>query len=153
MPIQDKKKLIENLEESIAEIEEYFNGKRITPRDILDAQGDKKLKLIDEAVDVILVNDESRATFLALVERVTSAYADILPNPLANPYLPIVTLYVVLLETIHSEIPEIDISNIMNQIEDLLDNSIVVKEYKPIKDREPRARSLKPPTSYSAQER
>ena len=67
----------------------------------------------------------------------TSAYADILPNPMANRYLPIVTLYTILLETIHSEIPEIDISNIMNQIEDLLDKSIVVKEYKPIKDREP----------------
>ena len=115
----------------------YFKGKRINPQEILKTQGLEKVSLIDEAVDAILENDESRVAFFALIDRVTAAFSEILPNPAANRYLPIVTLYTVILETIHSEIPEIDISNIMNQIEDLLDKSIVVKEYKQVKEKEP----------------
>ena len=57
MPIQDKKKLIENLEESLNAMGTYFNGKGIIPQDILDAQGLEKIRLIDETVDAILVND------------------------------------------------------------------------------------------------
>lgn len=137
MPIQKKEKLIEDLEEALSAMENYFQDKGINPNEILEAQGFDKVQLIDEAVNAILTNDESRATFFTLIDRVTTTYSDILPNPVANKYLSIVTLYTIILETIHSEIPEIDISDIMNQIESLLDKSIVVKEYTLLKEKKP----------------
>jgi type I restriction enzyme R subunit len=136
-PIQDKALLIQNLEEALAAMKAYFQSRGINPEEILEAQGLLKVQFIDQAVDTIMSGDESRAAFFALIERVVSAYSDILPNPAANTYLPTVTLYTIILETIHSEIPEIDISHIMDQIEDLLNKSIVVKEYQHIKDRKP----------------
>ena len=136
-PIKDKAKLIEALEQALADMLDYFTKKEVRPEEILDAQGLMKVELIDQAVNAILVNDQSKSDFLNLIDRVASAYSDILPNPAANQYKPIVTLYIVILETIHSDIPQIDISHIMEQIEDLLDKSIVVTEYRHLKKRKP----------------
>jgi len=61
---------------------------------------------------------------------IANSYSDLLPDPIANSYRMMVSLYVHIGETIVAEIPEVDISEIEQKIENLIDRSIGVKPTK-----------------------
>ena len=89
----------------------------------------EKVKLIDEAVESILVNDESKKKFIAQAVTVNKLYKAILPDERADKFLAARTLFLVLLESIKSLTPAADISEVMEDIEKLLDRSIAAEGY------------------------
>ena len=136
-PLRQTGELVKLLEKNIQHMEKYLKDKEIDSTEILLAKNFEQLNLIGEAKEAILENDESKILFFSLLKLVVDSYTDLLPDPKANKYRKPVSLYVVIGETIASDIPEIDIREIERKIQDLIDRSIAVKPYTPRKPTEP----------------
>ena len=134
-PVQDKEKLVSHLKRVIDEITAFCTLKGIDVTGIIKAGKFEKVKLIDEAVEAILVNGESKQQFLGLTAIMARLFRAIKPDPIVNDVLSICTLYLVLSMKIRSLDPAVDISRLMESIEALLDRSIASEGY-----------TIKPPT-------
>jgi type I restriction enzyme, R subunit len=128
-PIRDKADLIEYLKKAIAEVEAYFAERSIDPAKIHAAQGFERVRLLGDAVEAIVVNDELKRKYLLLVGNVARLYKAILPDPSAGEFTPICVLLAVIAEKIRSLTPATDISEVMADVEKLLDESIDAKGY------------------------
>jgi type I restriction enzyme, R subunit len=128
-PIKDKEALIIELRNAIAETTEFCRHRGVEPTRIQLAPPLEKVKLLEEAVESILVNDESKKKFIALAVMVNKLYKSILPDERADEFISARTLFLVLLESIKSLTPSADISEVMEDIEKLLDRSIAAEGY------------------------
>ncbi len=128
-PIRDKAELIEYLKKAIAEAETYCAERGVDPAKIQAAQGFERVRLLDDAMEAIVVNDESKRKYLLLAGNVVTLYKAILPDPSASEYMPICVLLAVIAEKIRSLLPAADISEVMADVEKLLDESIDAKGY------------------------
>ena len=99
------------------------------PQFCLPAKPFDKVRLVDDAVAAIIVNDESKRNFLALVGRINRLFRAIKPDPVANELLPVCGLYLVLALKIRELVEPPDISQVMGEIENLLDRSIATDGY------------------------
>jgi type I restriction enzyme R subunit len=75
-------------------------------------------------VDAILVNDESKYTYLALSGQVDRLFRAVQPDPAINAFRPMRTVFWVLTAKIRSLVPKADITQVMADIERLLDQAI-----------------------------
>ncbi len=128
-PVSPKTELLAMLKQALAEMTEFCNPLGIDAAKIQAAQGFERVKLLDDAVDAILVTDESRKKFLSLVATIDAMFRGILPDAAANEFAPSRKLFVVLAEKIRSLAPEVDISSVMQAVEDLLDTSVAAEGY------------------------
>ena len=128
-PIIDKSLLIEPLKKAIEETTGYCNERGIELSKIQTVYGFERTKLMDDAVDAIIVNDESKKKYLSLAGNVKRIYKAILPHPKANEFTQTQKLFDVIAEKIRSLTPEADISEVMGDVENLLDNSIATEGY------------------------
>jgi type I restriction enzyme R subunit len=129
MPIKDKRELFELLVAAIQEARDFCIELGIDLRQIQTAPGFERVSLLDDAVDAILVNDQSKRKFLSLASRVSKVYKAILPDPAATEFAPICKLFSVLAEKILSLTQEADITTVMGAVEELLDRSIATEGY------------------------
>jgi type I restriction enzyme R subunit len=136
-PLRQVKELVELLTKNLETMNRYFAKKGIDPEKILQAHSFEQLRLIEQAVEAMLENDESKMLFFSILRLVVDSYTDLLPDPRANNYKQLVSLYVVIGETIAKDVPEIDLSDIERKIGDLIDRSIAVKPYSPVEPTQP----------------
>ena len=128
-PIADKSELIEKLRAAIAEITEFCRGLGI---DLDNAQTDdafQNIAQINDAMECILINDETKKGYLQLATNVTKLYKAILPDPDAYQFTRICQLIHIIAQKIRNLTPPADISGVMTEVEDLLDQSIAPEGY------------------------
>jgi type I restriction enzyme R subunit len=128
-PVRDKSRLVAALEEAVSEARGLCNGLGIDTDAILAAQGFARVARLDDAVEAILVDDETKGRYLALATRVARAYKAVLPDTAANGYGALAHLFAVLAAKIASLTPEADISEVMGDVEKLLESSIATEGY------------------------
>jgi type I restriction enzyme R subunit len=136
-PLEREDELLTILKKNIELMEKYLGDKQIHADTILKARDFEQLRLVEEAVEAILENDQSRILFLSLLTLVINSYTDLLPDTRAQDYYQVVSVYVHLGETIAGGIPEVDISDIERRIGDLIDRSVAVTPYAPTGTTEP----------------
>lgn len=127
--MQPKAALVEQLRKAIAETTTFCTERGITLSQIQTAQGFERIRFVSDAVETILVNDESKQRYLALTRNVTKLYKAILPDSAANEFARVQYLFTVIAERIHSLNPEVDITDVTEAVEELLDHSITAVEY------------------------
>ena len=128
-PIADKSKLVEKLRKAIAEITEFCEGLGI---DLVAAQTDDALQNIshiNDAMECILINDETKRNYLQHATNVTKLYKAILPDPSAHEFTRICQLINIIAQKIRNLTPPTDISDVMTEVEGLLDRSIAPEGY------------------------
>ena len=128
-PIADKSELIEKLKEAIAEICEFCKGLGV---DLANAQTDDALENINyihETMEQILINDETKKSYLQLAMNVTKLYRAILPDPDAHEFTSTCQLINIIAQKIRNLTPPADISDVMTEVEGLLDRSIAPEGY------------------------
>jgi type I restriction enzyme R subunit len=128
-PVKSKADLIEVLRTAIAEATTFCAERGIRLEKLLAAQGFQRVKLLDDAVEAILANDESKRRYRLLAEQVARIFKAIKPDPLVNEFLPICTVLAVIAEKIRSLAPTPDISEVLAEVERLLDASIEARGY------------------------
>jgi type I restriction enzyme R subunit len=128
-PVQDKQKLVEELRNAIEQVEVYCGERKFDLDKIISSEALLKIKLIDDAIDAILENDESKKKYLSMAFSVQALYRAMLPDPKATEFVERVLLIGVMAEKIRSLTPPTDISQVMNAVEQVLDGSIAAEAY------------------------
>ena len=130
-PIQDKSELVEKLKGAIAEIKQFCanHGVDLAQIDAADPGTLEPIRQISDAVDRILVNDQTKQDYLQGARNVFKLYRAILPDAAANDFRRICTLIHIIAQNIKNSIAPADTSDVMEEIEDLLDRSIVPTGY------------------------
>lgn len=128
-PIADKSKLVERLREAIAEISEFCNQIHVDLARIDASEPLHRIGHIDEAMDAILENDETRRDYLQFAANISKLYKAILPDPDAHTFTGIYTLTNIIAQKIKNLTAPADISEVMTEVENLLDQSIASEAY------------------------
>src|SRR3989304_1826467 len=128
-PVKPKSELIKELEDAISETESFCKEKGIDIHRIIKKEKFKRVKLLDDAVDSILADEESKRRYLSMSSNVKQLYKAILPDPEAGRFSEVCTLFFVIADKIRSLSPEVDVSGIMGKVEKLLDESIMAEGY------------------------
>ncbi len=97
---------------------------------IAQAQGFQRISLIDDAVEAFLATEADKKHYLQMANRVARLFKAILPDPLANQLAPLAVLVSYLAAKIHAETDPPDISAAMNDVEELLNDSIATEGYR-----------------------
>lgn len=128
-PVKDKGVLVDQLKQVILETTVFCTERGIDISKLQGVSGFETIKLMDDAVDAILISDESKTKYLSMAANVVRIYRAILPDPTANEFGPAQMLFAKIAEKIRSMTPETDISEVMGSVENLLDKSISSEGY------------------------
>ena len=128
-PIQQKAELVEYLRHLLANAINFLTERRIDSEAIKAADGFGKVALLDDAREKLLENDETKKAFMSLARGISRVYRAILPDPAANDLAPNAVLISVLAQKIKALEPEVDISGIMGDVDELLDRSVAPVPY------------------------
>ncbi|MBW2115618.1 MAG: DUF3387 domain-containing protein, partial [Deltaproteobacteria bacterium] len=121
--------LVDQLKQAITEATTFCVKKGMNLEAIQGSEGFEQIKLLDNAVDAILVNDDSKRDYLLLAGNANKLYKAILPDPAAKDLAPRCILFDVVAQKIRSLTPPADISGVMGEVEKLLDDSISAEGY------------------------
>ena len=127
--IKNKAELVEYLKRVIAELAAFCRTLGIDTEKIKTAKGFEKVALIKDAVEALLESEDTKKTYLQTTSLAVRVFKAILPDPLGNELAPDVVLFSILAQKIKSLTPPPDISEIMDQVEDLLDESVAAEGY------------------------
>ncbi|MBI2487454.1 MAG: type I restriction endonuclease subunit R [Deltaproteobacteria bacterium] len=128
-PVKPKNELIKELEAAITEAESFCKEKGIDIHKIMESQKFERIKLLDDAVDAILADEESKRSYLSMSSNIGQLYKAILPDPEARRFSEACILFSIIAGKIRSISPEVDISEVRDKIEKLLDESIEAEGY------------------------
>jgi len=128
-PIQQKAELVEHLKHLLARGITFLSQKQVNAEEIKKAGGFGKVALLDDAVEKLLESEETRKAFLNLARTASRVYRAVLPDPSANELAPDAVLLSVLARKIKALEPEVDISQVMRDVDDLLDQSVAPVPY------------------------
>src|SRR5690606_22783911 len=128
-PIQQKAELVEYLKHLLAKGITFLTEKQVDPVAIQAAGGFDKVALLDDAVEKLLESEETKKAFLNLAKATSRVYRAILPDPSANDLAPDAVLLSVLAQKIKALEPEVDITQVMREVDDLLDQSVAPVPY------------------------
>ena len=128
-PIADKSKLVEELREAIEKISDFCKSLGIDFSEIEAADKLQQSPLIAEAVNHILLNDETKRNFLEQARNVYKLFKAILPDTAANNFSGICSLINIIARKIKNLSEPVDISEVENAVEELLDRSIAPEGY------------------------
>ena len=128
-PVKTKAFLVDQLRGKLTETEKFLKQRGVDLNSLLSAKDFDYIALRDEAVEAILSSEVSKKAYLGLANWVKRIYKAILPDPAANEFGPKRAVIINIAETIKSLDPEVDISEVMEQVEGLLDESIATEGY------------------------
>lgn len=130
VPVKPKAALLEQLRGAISEATEFCTAKGIDLSKFQTTQtAFERTKLWADAVEAILINDDSKRTYFSLAGNITRLYKAILPDPDANEFTAIEAFFSRLSQEIRNEVPDVDISEVKAEVEALLDDSILAGEF------------------------
>ena len=144
-PIEKKEALVEDLRLAIAEAVDFCKQRNVDLDAILKADGFQKIAFlddaatslvdkqvedaVDDAVEQVIINDDLKKKYISLANQVIRLYKAILPDPSANEFAPIKTCLAVLAEKIRTFTEEASIDDMLDEVGELLDESIATKGY------------------------
>jgi type I restriction enzyme R subunit len=128
-PIESKDELVEHLRAAIEGAEDFCAERGVDLRPIVDADIFQRVALMDDAVEQVIVNDDLKDQYLALAARADRLFKAVLPDRRAGDFGPKRHVLVVLADKIRSLAPPVDISEVMGQVDDLLDRSVSARGY------------------------
>lgn len=145
-PVKDKSALVEQLKAEISEATEFCTNQGIDLDRLATTQeAFARTRVWDDAVEAILINDDSKRTYFSLTGNVTRLYKAILPDTAANEFSQTQAILEKLAAKIRLEVPENDISQVMEEVAEILDDSISAGQFViPSSSRELDPRKLNP---------
>ena len=126
-PIRNKSELVEQLRGEIAEVKEFYAnlGVDLPKIEAAEPKTFERIQGIEDAVNSILINDETKGDYLQRASHIFKLYKAILPDGAANEFRGICSLINIIAQRLRTLIPSVDPSDVRAEIEDLLDRSIM----------------------------
>ncbi|CAG0936694.1 Type I restriction enzyme EcoR124II R protein [Thermoflexales bacterium] len=132
LPVEPKAALISQLWQALLDAQSFCASLSIDLDAIQAAEGYERIRLRDDAVNAILINDSTRQKFLTHAYLINRLYRAVLPDPLAHEFNPARSLLDVLAQQVRSNSGDEDeieteasgIAQAVRDIELRLDGSI-----------------------------
>ncbi len=128
-PVADKGVLVTALTEVIAETRALCEEHAVDLLAIHEAEGFDRIKLMEDAVEALLVTEAVKRRYLDLSNGVKRLYKAILPDDSAEAFAGDVFAIQYVAEKIRAKTEAPDISSVMQDVEELLDQSIATEGY------------------------
>src|SRR6266545_4732739 len=128
LPVKDKRALIADLRDALDEAIEYCAERGVDLAPITVAQGFDRIRLIEDAVELLIINDDSKRRFLELADKVDRVFRAILPDKAAGEFGPARAALAAMAAKIRSFTLPADIDDLMEGVTALLDRSIATEE-------------------------
>jgi type I restriction enzyme R subunit len=130
-PVKDKEQMLTDLAETIKQADDFCRNLKIDLDKIVSATPNsfEKIGLMDDAVESILRDEETKKRFLQLGSLAWRLFKSILPDKRSFQFESICQLLHSLVEKIKSLTPTVNIDHVMNEIEKVLDMSIDAEGY------------------------
>lgn len=128
-PILDKSALVAALQENLEGARTFATSHGFSLEAAAKAQGFERIARIDEAVEAILVSEADKKQYLQIASRVSRLFKAILPDPLANEVARLSVLVAYIAARIRAQTDPPDISAVMSDVEELLNDSIATEGY------------------------
>ncbi|TCA34333.1 type I restriction endonuclease subunit R [Rhizobium leguminosarum bv. viciae] len=123
-PIKGKEALVVTLEQALATVRSFVQPLGVEADAIMAVRDFDRLRLINQAIEILIAPDERRREFLRLTAAVTRAYKALLPDERAAPYLRPVAVFHTLSDAVRARLGPVDISEISARIAELLDEKL-----------------------------
>jgi type I restriction enzyme R subunit len=130
LPIKDKMALLDALADALKEARAFCAEHGIDLGAIRAAEGFARIAKLDDAIEAVIIPDEVRKRFLAMANRTARIYKAVLPDPVAKELAPDTVLLAVIASKIRILTPKPDISEVMDDVEALLNDSIATEPYR-----------------------
>ncbi|MDR3478584.1 MAG: type I restriction endonuclease subunit R [Gammaproteobacteria bacterium] len=128
--IRSKAELVGEIETLLQTVKKFLNGENVDLSALLSAPNEEKLRLLECYANILVGNLEKKKAFLNLASDLQHAYQSVLPDPAADDYYHEVTAVRVIASRIRDVgAMSIDVSQVKQDLEDLLDKSIQAGEY------------------------
>lgn len=128
-PILDKSALVAALRDALEGARTFATAHGFSLEAIAIAQGFERIGRIDEAVEAILVGENDKKRYFQIASRVSRLFKAILPDPMANELAPLSVLVAYIAARIRAQTDPPDISAVMGDVEELLNDSIATEGY------------------------
>ena len=128
-PVEDKSALVVMLRQAMEETRNLCLNLGVYLSAIHAAVDLGRIKLLDDAVEALVTSDATKRRFLDCANQVKRLYKAILPDPRAQEFVTEAKPVQVIAEKIRALVPPADISQVMQGMEDLLDQSIATEGY------------------------
>jgi type I restriction enzyme R subunit len=130
MPIISKEDLVEELKKALEEGEGFVSKYELNLDGIIEAEEFEKIRLIEQAVDIVLMSEEIKNEFLTLSNKIVKLFGAILPDRRANEFFQYVKAYRILADRVRAITQkDINVDEIADKIEKILDDSIEAEGY------------------------
>jgi type I restriction enzyme R subunit len=129
MPVMPKSELLEALRAELEQSAAFCLAHGVSIEGLIGVKAFEYVKLRDDAVDLLLVTPDTKSEFLQRADQIDRLFKAILPDPQANEFGPYRAVFVNIAERIRSLTPVADISEVMDAVESLLDESVAAKAY------------------------
>ena len=128
-PIESKAELAGLVREALEKATEFCQSRGVHLETIRTAQGFERERLKDDAVAALVATDDIRRRFLAHAGHVRKLFQSLLPDDRAHEFSERVHVLKILSEKIRADLPPVDISAVMAEVEGLLNRSIAADGY------------------------
>lgn len=129
-PVQAKAALVDELRSAIDLTIQFCTQRAIDfPKIQATTESFARTKLWNDAVEAILINDDSKQRYLALTQNVNKLYKAILPDPAAGEFNPSLYAFAEITKRIKQLTPHSDITEVKAAVEEILDRSIGTLTY------------------------
>jgi len=128
-PVEDKSALVAALRQALGETRNLCQEQGVNLKAFQTAGGFERVGLLDDAVEALVASEEIQRRYIDLANTVQRLYKAVLPDPAAHEFAAEVTPVQVIAEKIRALTPLADISEVMQQVEGLLDRSIATEGY------------------------
>ena len=124
-PVKPKEELIEDLVEALNATEIFLKDEvNFELARLINAEGLDKLATLDEAINAVYTNDETKRKFQILAREVFKKFKALQPDKVLTEYAPQKNAIDVIYKAIEDNIESADVSEIMKKIQEVVDDSI-----------------------------
>jgi len=117
--------LIENLKDSIETVFGFFNDELgFDLQEVVDAEGLYLLAAIEKSVNAVYKTDETKSKFGVIAREVFIKYKALMPDQAIYEFKPQRDAINAIYQRIQDQTEEADISAVMKQVQDVVDNSV-----------------------------
>ena len=142
-PVQDKAALVAALQQVLAETSNLCRQQGADLAAIQVAEGFARIRLLDEAVEALVTPETIKRQYLDLANSVQRLYKAVLPDSAASEFTAQVMPVQVVAGKMRSLAPSVDIAPVIQQVEDILDDSIATAGYSITKESRPYSTDLR----------
>jgi type I restriction enzyme, R subunit len=129
LPVKDKTELLAWLSAAVDNATEFCRTVGVDLDAMVGATGLDMVAKGEDAVEQLLVDDDTKARFLTHARLVDRLFKAILPDPQANRFGPTRALLRYLADAIASKKVTVDVSEVLTRVEQLLDESVAANAY------------------------